>query len=250
MRLPIRPFVTLIAITMLATATHAQEVEVTSCGDVVPDRATGYLTADLDCSGFTGGPANVYAAGAAVYLGTRSKLDLRGFTLTAGQHGVLCNNISCGVNSCARRTPCDVFNGAINGTEGFCVGGEKPRVDDVTITGCGQGIYAYQRVELSNSTVTGSTYSGVVGGITKVINCSVTGNGEFGVSASQSNVARAKIYDSVVTGNALWSACGTIAICGDVFSRHRPRVSNTTCDASVAPTMFNPSGTWGLCAAD
>jgi hypothetical protein len=35
-----------------AATVSAQEIEVRECGQVVPDKTTGFLAADLDCTGF------------------------------------------------------------------------------------------------------------------------------------------------------------------------------------------------------
>ena len=81
-----RSFTTLTTLLLAAIATSAAavtplpEVAVTSCGQIVPKRTLGYLTGDLDCSGYTGDGPDLYDAGAAVTLGYKSKLDLRGFT--------------------------------------------------------------------------------------------------------------------------------------------------------------------------
>ena len=104
-----------VAATAPLHAAEPADVPITTCGQVVPKRALGYLTADLDCTGFTGGPANVYpnSKGAAVYLEKKSRLDLRGFTLTGGGHGVQCDALECDRGRPCSKGPCEVFNGTL-----------------------------------------------------------------------------------------------------------------------------------------
>ena len=80
-------------------------VEVNTCGQVVT--GDGFLAADVDCTGFTGGLLDY---GAAVVLSRGSTLDLGGFTLRGGQIGVICakpcgggTNTLCGVPICKIR---------------------------------------------------------------------------------------------------------------------------------------------------
>jgi hypothetical protein len=150
----------------LASTSQALLIEVTACGQIVPDRATGYLSADLDCSGFGGGATNLLDRGAAVNLGRKSTLDLRGFTLTGGVYGVLGDNVRCGRDrhDCSPG-PHEVFGGTVRGgspgADRFGIGGRRLVVHDVTVTGFEVGVWGYSRLALANAHISGASYGGV-----------------------------------------------------------------------------------------
>jgi hypothetical protein len=52
--------VSLSAAARAAIASAPPEVAVTTCGQIIPDGTLGYLTGNLDCTGFTDSAAPVY----------------------------------------------------------------------------------------------------------------------------------------------------------------------------------------------
>jgi hypothetical protein len=75
-----------LSLALLVPTAHAapNTIEVTTCGQLIPKRTLGYLTADLDCTGFAGAPQDVpaYNAGAR-HLEEEVAADLR--DLSPGQ---------------------------------------------------------------------------------------------------------------------------------------------------------------------
>ena len=118
-------------------------VEVNTCGQVVT--GDGFLAADLDCSGFTGGLLDY---GAAVVLSRGSTLDLGGFTLRGGQIGVICAK-PCGggtntyiVDLGSLDGPVAISNSNPNATDSLIVNGAAGNnaitVSTVQVTAAGQ----------------------------------------------------------------------------------------------------------------
>jgi len=234
----------------IVAGANAQEfVEVNACGQIVPNGAVGYLSANLDCTGFTAGSPAVIDPGAAVSLGAKSALDLRGFTLTGGDHGVLCNNLNCDGRRCTPHAPCEVFGGTITGAGLDCIAGSKLGVHDVTVTGCYYAVSSTKRVSISTSNVSGSAHSGILGAKVRVIECTITGNAIYGVQAQNDDHARAVIESSTITGNGTDDDCAddNPSYCADVISNRRPRLEATTCGTSAGPSATQ---TWGVCALD
>lgn len=225
------------------------DVAITSCGQVIPKKTLGYLTGDLDCTGFTGGPANIGAqdAGAAVYIEKKGRLDLRGFTITGGQHGVVCDALICKANHLCSKGPCEVFNGTIvaSAPYGHGISGYRPVVHDVTLTGHWMGVVAYNRLLLSDSTVTNGGSTGVMGRGLSITNTIITNHPQFGVDAYTDQGAVLRLTDSTVTGNGTAPFCVDYA-CADVASVRPPRLTNTTCNTSYSFSQ----GAWNVCALD
>jgi hypothetical protein len=241
---------------LLAPASHAApppplDVEVTTCGQVIPDKTLGYLSADLDCTGFTGGPSNVDSvnAGAAVYLGKKSRLDLRGFTITSGHHGVMCDALVCGhiyTHHACSKGPCEVFNGTLVSASGVNgIVGYRPVIHDLTITGFYFGVIALDRLQLGNATVTDNATTGVAGKKLTIAGTSITNNGIFGVDGWTDRGHGVRLTDSTVSGNGTDAQCASIT-CADLAGMRQPRLQNSTCDTSLNLR----GGTWGVCAGD
>lgn len=221
------------------------QIAVTTCGQIVPHKTLGYLTADLDCSGYTGGdPAVVYDLGAAVTLAYKAKLDLRGFTITAGTHGVLCSNLKAEGH---RNGVCEIFNGTVTGAAQRGVAGSKLYIHEITATNNGVGLYSYGpgsgRIE--NCTSSDNSDDGVRVERIKMKNLTVTNNGANGIVGDI-----VKLRDSTVTGNGGGQFCVmNPGSCFDIHSAFRPLLKNVTCGTSGgyhAP----PSDTWGVCSLD
>jgi len=158
-------------------------VEVNTCGQVVP--GYGFLAADLDCTGFTGG---LLGYGAAVNLSRRATLDLRGFTLRGGDFGVICaepcggaSNALCSVPFCKIRGGGGTIAGAVH--TGILSDGVV--LDDVTVRDCDRGIDGYDgKVRLANSLVTGNAVGITTSRSVLLINSTVTGNTQADVVAT------------------------------------------------------------------
>lgn len=223
------------------------EVAVTTCGQIVPKRTLGYLTGDLDCTGYDGGdPSMVSDTDVPVTLGFKSKLDLRGFTLTGGKYTVSCINIRA---EAKRHGVCEVFNGTLTGATQASLLAEKAYVHDVTSTGTGVGFYLLgKKVTVENVVVTGNFADGMRLGNATLRNATVTNNGDNGITGN-----KLKIYDSTITGSGTSDFC--VAHPGDCFDinaqKWRPKVENVVCGTSGGSSALGPpSGTWGVCSAD
>lgn len=241
---------TIAAVAGTSFATPSASVAVTSCGQVVPPKTTGYLTGDLDCTGFTGLPAGVdpFYQGAAVYLEYKSALDLRGFTLTGGTRGVVCQNL-CGKERCPA-SKCEVFSGALAGGDDVGLAGEQLTIHDVTVTGFTTGIYSYGKSKLTRIHVTDSAGNCVATGNTVILDSSITGCGEIGV-VGNGNRSGIRIKRSTVLTAATADFCSdNPGSCPDIYNGRLPKLVNSTCNTSGAPVSLHPAGTWGVCALD
>ncbi len=223
------------------------QVTVTTCGQIVPKKTLGYLTGDLDCSAWTGGdPTALYDIGTAVTLSYKSKLDLRGFTITASQFGVLCDNLKA---EAKRHGVCEVFNGTVVGAEQRGVAGGKLEAHDLTLTGNGVGLYAYGRssTTFENIVSTGNLGDGIRGRAARMIGLTVTGNGGLGVIAD-----KLSLRDSTVSGNGGGTFCiNNPGSCADVAVASFPKLTNVVCGTSRAyGPQAPPSGNWGVCTLD
>lgn len=240
------PFVLAVLGAVAEAASPLSEVAVTTCGQILPPRTLGYLTGDLDCSGWTGGdPDVVYDTATAVSVGFKGKLDLRGYTITASTFGVQCDNVR---TSRKRRGFCEVFNGTVVGAVQRGIAGAMLYAHDVTTTGNGVGLYVFgQKGRIEDAVVTGNSDDGIRVGNTTLARVTVSGNGGHGVVAYSGSF---KIVDSTVDGNAIGAYCSDpSANCADLTSRKRPKVSNTTCGTSAGSGDGSPA-TWGLCGGD
>jgi hypothetical protein len=219
-------------------------VEVTACGQVVPRQAVGFLTADLDCSGYDGQPG-------AVMLSRSSRLELRGFRLTGGRLTVFCAEWHPNRQGVPRlhsdRCTVDGGGGVISTAEAHGISGEKLTVSNVTVENAGQeGIYATKKARLADVVVTGSAGIGVrIDGPALVTGSTVTGSGENGVTSGR----KLRIKDSTVVGNGLdTDACSAPDHCYDLVSVLRPQVIDTQCGTSGGGGHV--LGGWGACAND
>ena len=230
--------------------TAGAQTAITTCGQ--EDVSSGYLTADLDCTGF-----NDYA----VELEPGGSLDLRGFTITGGEYGVFCNG------SCA------VFGGGtVTGAVEDGIAALKTiKVDDVTSSNNGfTGVKGGKTAIVTNSVLTGNGRSGVQSlGRVKLINIISQGNAGAGTDSG----LLARIIGSTLTGNALGGAlsdrisardssildnasdprCGVSLACADVMTSDvgkKPRLNNVDCATSYKGGNTPPGETWGVCSDD
>jgi hypothetical protein len=177
-------FLLLLTVTFPLSSAAQVPVEVNTCGQVVS--GDGFLAADLDCTGFTGG---LLGYGAAVILSRRATLDLRGFTLRGGEYGVICakpcggaSNALCSVPSCKIRGG----GGTIAGATKIGILSERVVLDDVTVRDHGYtGITTVDgEVRLVNSLVTGNEIGIATNRYVLLFNSSVAGNTQTDVTAT------------------------------------------------------------------
>lgn len=178
----------------------------------------------------------------------KSKLDLRGFTITASTHGVLCDNLR---SEAKRKAVCEVFGGTITGAEQRGVGGIKLYVHDLVATGNGVGIYHYgKQGRIEDVVVTDSVSDGIRIGKAKIARATVTNNGGNGIVDPLVRNASVVARDSTVTGNGVGAFCAANpGDCFDVNSSRRPKLVNVTCGTSGGSSSFAPP-TWGVCTLD
>ncbi len=209
-------------------------VLVDTCGQVLPPKAAGYLAANLDCS--------AYGGIATVSLGKKATLDLGGFTLTTDSpRGIDCNDGGCTVR-----------NGVVTGAGEIGIVGIRMLIENVTVSM--SGLFALSLGE--NSTLRGSTVDGTAtiglhssGGrkTTKIIDSTITGHRNLGVW-----VFRAKLMNSVVTGNLNNPDCANGLTCADLFTARRPTLKDSTCGRSAVQGLDTTPGCqgWCLCTSD
>lgn len=104
----------LLILGLAGTAYAGQEVQITACGQFVPNRATGVLVTDLDCdaepgprrcyidpaiecSDFTDCPSNGCLGDYGVFLLSGSTLELNGYAIRGGDISVVCLRGKCTV---------------------------------------------------------------------------------------------------------------------------------------------------------
>jgi hypothetical protein len=222
-----------------APASAKTMVAVTTCGQVVPKGAIGYLTGDLVCNGFTAAPG-------AIVLDTNATLDLRGFTLTTDDvFGVYCGGLTeedGGVKACG------VKEGTITGPTGHGVIGRRVRASNLVITGAGvAGIAANGPLKADGLNVSGCGEYGVLADTVRVSGSTFTGNGITGVVSGKG----LRMLSSSATGNGTNPECSQGAPhCSDLWSHRRPVLKDSTCDTSLGKP-FNQGGTdWDVCTLD
>ncbi len=193
---------------LLVLGSAARAVDITECGQVVPEGQVGVLLGDLDCS-----DPNAAEQIIGVQLEPRATLDLDNFSLHGSSgRGVRCRG-ACRVNG----------PGAITG---FSIGilvlsGSTVRVTDVSVTGTsgygilsistrvilkrcsiigagGPGIDAAGKILAIDSLISDNAEQGLSGTKLIIRNSTVTGNGDSGVIAFKGLSAR----DSVINDNA------------------------------------------------
>lgn len=193
MRLPALVLViALLAGTAVAGAVPAA-IQVTECGQRIPPRTTGFLSADLTCQG-----------GRGVILEQNATFDLGGFTLSGAQPAVVCEG-ACSRPPCARMGRCEVRNGTIAAPFDSIIG-DRVTVRDMTIDGGNIGTPSISftsaaRVDMFDShldaagvsargvQVTGSTFvkSGVGGNRVSLTSSTVTKTGRSACSLAASS---------------------------------------------------------------
>jgi len=242
------------------------QVEVNTCGQTFSGK--GFLSGDLDCTGFDGW---------AITIGRKGSLELRGFTISGGQ-------ATRRVVFCTKH--CEIIGpGAIVGAAGSGVQANgRVRIRNVSISNNGTAVYALKvmlrdstladnsggvsaekSASIFNSMITGSARRGVEvqslrgGAKARIVNSTITGNGGHGVSVSpKPRCPRCKlppgriiVRDSTITGNGLLPPCGVTSACADVASTSKPILLGTsTCDTSYLLGSGFPGVNWRVCDLD
>jgi hypothetical protein len=265
---------------VLFALSPAHAFDVTACGQTVPDRETGILVADLDCS--------VDPADAAVTLGNHSVLDMNGHGIVARFIGV-----SCGFGEsrgCVVRGHGVLPSGVgevSGGSYGIAGAANRVTISDVYVHDVGiGGIVANNRLVLTNVTVLRSEANGIISnkGIkatnvvasdneyvgmdapsVKATTVTASGNGYSGVSCQRCNLTGLVANDNGVTDIPVGAGGGVQGVGArlvdstltanvvdgvpvDVDTFVRPRLVNTSCEHSRQRDV--PSSSWGVCTAD
>jgi hypothetical protein len=226
----------LLAMVLGQTSTTLAQVEVNTCGQVLT--GSGFLSADLDCTGLD--------VPYAVAITKRGSLDLRGFTITGGKLGILCADPCPDVptgGTCLSRCTILGGGGAVTGAEIVGIEADKTTITELTVSNCGGRGIDVHNLKLTNSTVTGNGQGTASGRRAYIRGSVITGNGEHGVIGPVRGSVR--IRDSIVTGNNTAPACGVSKTCCDLIAGQKPRIRNTSCDVSC-----HDGGDWDLCTLD
>lgn len=218
-------------------------VEVTTCGQAVPRNTVGYLTADLDCTGYDGAPG-------AVMLGRKATLELRGFTITGGRFTVLCGELRPDRFGDIRLyidSRCTVIGGGgtVRNAEAHGITANALTVSSLTVVNAGEeGIHTRQKGLVTDVTVTGSGGQGIrIDRAARVHNSTVTGSGEEGIVSQR----KIRISNSTVVDNGTsLTECDFPWDCADIASGLRPQVVDTVCNTSRGPDRTD----WDVCALD
>jgi len=266
----------------LATAPlPAFAVELTACGQSVPERERGILTTDLDCSSST----SVYP----VWLSRKATLDMAGHTIIGSP--------SIGTVRCDG--PCTIEG------DGMIVGGQycvhattetagarsKLRIFGLTVSGCEVGVLAQNTLPGTNLVArelvsTGNTGNGIEAQFMKLRNVVSTDNGRYGLrcgfgkivgrnvtvtgnglavpdsyagvhGADRINLRGATVSDNSGAGVRSWdrtaklkdsTATGNSTI--DIYTAERPKIVNTACGTSAQRITGGPGPPWGVCEND
>lgn len=235
-------FALLMLVLLAGTSSAAEPVEVTTCGQVF---ANGYLSADLDCSGYHDpvtipewiGKLDPPTIESALVLLRGGRLDLRGHTLIGNARGVYCMR-SCRIIG---------GGGTITGGTSHNIDsdyGQHVQVEGLTLTGALQnGIWTRFKLTVRDSVIRDNPGRGIfVERNLTLIRTTITNNGDAGIAA----VAGVKLEDADVSGNCTLqgTACGFG--CADVIAGRKPRLKRSTCGLSRGPDCTR----WGVCSGD
>ena len=239
------PVVVMLVIAVVA-ATARADVAIRECG--VRFSGSGYLEADLDCSG--------YRYGVEIDGG---KLNLRGFRLVGGEYGVLCHG------------SCKVSNGTVEGAREDGIAAIKVvKVYKVTVrengfTGVKGGVAAFverselignaragvqglRRIKLNNVVSRENGAGANAGESARIIDSDIFDNARGGVAAARIVATR-----STVTNNHTGAECGITLPCADLESPpegKRPRLKDSTCETSHKGGTAITGESWGVCTLD
>lgn len=271
-----------VASAMLISAHTAAGVDVTSCGQTLPERSVGVLTGDLVCD-----PGQT-----AVVLGVNSTLDLNGHDIVAPDGwGIRCE--------AGRRCTVIGRGGEIRDAQAgvYLRNRGQLKMSGVAIRDCDTGILAEDwhngrkgsKAWLEEVLVSGSSATAIRVGRVTAVNVTLVDNPGGGLIASWIGKVRAK--GMTVSGNATSTVCQTVGCEGvetgsligkdvvvtdnsgvgirskqvrlvdstvtgnvragsavDIVSYQLPRLLRVICDR--AANAVDPGSDWGVCRFD
>ena len=181
-----------LAVLALAGNAVSADLDLTSCGTVVPAMANARLPADLDCS---------TAAGPGVVLEMGAALDLNGFTLVGNPSAFGADGVSC-ADGCRVDGPGTVRS---FGQDGISAQGVLTVHNAVVSDNGRYGIVA-RTVTVADSSISSNVEYGVFGhNVANVSRCSISGNGGGVIADNRPTVltlkGNATVQDSTLSGN-------------------------------------------------
>lgn len=231
-----------VAVLCMATPAWPATTAVTYCGQVI--RGRGFLTADLDCTGFIGHAVTI----------ERGKLELRGFTIRGAVfYGVHCE-AACQINGPGAITA----NGldGVNAAHWAIV--RDTRVTDNGLSGVSaRNINGGSRLLIKDSTITGNGFNGIeTDNLARVRGSLISGNAQNGVDVGVQHCdsgGRTTLTRSTVSGNS--TACVGPTACADLTTCGRrnapPRLGKgSSCGISYVRGSGIPGTSWGVCSND
>jgi hypothetical protein len=195
----------------LALVGSAYAIDITSCGQSVPDGEAGILQEDLDCSGIQGD---------GVILGMRSVIDLNGHKIIAppfaGNNngavgcrfgGPICRERN-GVTLCRGRSSCTVVshNGRaeiFGGTAAGIASDGDLVVENVDIHDVETGLYAHGKLRATDVSVLRCSSNGMYSRDLRLTNVESSDNGGLGVWCQYPLKSRVRGTGLTTVGNAL-----------------------------------------------
>lgn len=280
-----RILATLILSLVIATASRANALTITSCGTSIPDAEVGTLGADLTCTDLA--PAITLGAGSTLQLGGHR---VQGISADGDTNIAV---VKCTTTKCRIVGPGEIVGSDGVGSYGQCVAGPqdgrlqmkaggqggidihdcsngilaaRADIEDVTAHGCVIGVYAgrarlknvdvwdnvagvwTQRGKLRNVKAHANSGFGIIGaGVSKIrlIGSNVRENGDAGVIGD-----RLKLRDTAFFGN---NGYGQSI---DVASFGTPELENVAClKSGRLPERYTSTppaleGTWSVCRGD
>jgi hypothetical protein len=205
----------LTALTCTWLAGSAAALDITTCGQEVPEREVGVLQVDLDCAGtpgrceVTGDPCLTSAECAPwacepnLRVGRRATLDLNGHTLI--NTAIQCPDSTTRTSRCVIHGPGTVVgDGAIRcisagpyGNTGHLI------VTDVDIQGCRFGIRVEpynSSLKATNVTANDNVRDGIVAGKLRATDVTTNRNGDYGIFAGRVRARRVTANDNGESG--------------------------------------------------
>jgi hypothetical protein len=262
----------LLASVLCATpASATTTVNITACGQAVPDKATGILQNDLSCGANPGDPA--------VLMGKSSTLQMNNHKITGGSCAIAQGPVIPKSTRITIQGPGEIANSH----DGICFGRGRLTLSDLNIhnvtegvhgsnapgSGCvvagtnltltsnQTGVHAFSFIA-ENVTATGNSFAGIWtfnmrgDGVTSNGNATgILANGPVRLTSSTVNnntgtgidSRTAALRDSTITGNNGQGA-GI-----DIATANRPGVKNVTCGRSWKRGL-SLALDWGICTND
>ncbi len=237
-----------VSLSLVTAGVARAAVDVTTCGQTVPDGQVGHLTADLAC-----------ASGVGVRLGDNAKLKLHGHVLSGSPDD---SNVTCAGRRCKLIGPGEIVGGffAVTGLADLSVvdvvvrdqvrggfdGLASVVARRVTMTGIGFGYTTPNLTEviraakLNAASIDVHGNAGTVSVTDYVVRRStISGNGGIGIGGP----GKGKLIKSIVNGNL----GGPLGVPVDVYGVTAPRLVRAVCGHSYDAGTGMP---FGICLND